>query len=225
MLTEIEVLAALASQPEQQSLIKIAGGKADFSQDGFSPEQVFDGQTKDQKGWAVSPRGGMVHWANFKFAEALGMDDDVILTFKLHQYHNAEKHRLARFRISVTTDEGELPLGLPEDFVALRHTSAGSRSPESLSALVSYLNASDAEWLKLKSAVADAKKPLPEDEQVVSMRKSIERLKKETPDDPKLLQLRADHVASQQQVTNRRLTLAQDLTWALINSPAFLFNH
>ena len=30
---------------------------------------------------------------------------------------------------------------------------------------------------------------------------------------------------SEQQMTNRRLTAVQDVAWALINSPAFLFNH
>jgi hypothetical protein len=43
--------------------------------------------------------------------------------------------------------------------------------------------------------------------------------------DPKLLQLRRDAGLSAAQIAQRRLTAAQDLTWALINSPAFLFNH
>jgi hypothetical protein len=43
--------------------------------------------------------------------------------------------------------------------------------------------------------------------------------------DPKLVQLRRDSELSKGQMTNRRLTAAQDLAWALINSPAFLFNH
>ena len=30
--------------------------------------------------------------------------------------------------------------------------------------------------------------------------------------------------ASKKQLENRRLTATQDLTWALINSPSFLFN-
>jgi hypothetical protein len=42
--------------------------------------------------------------------------------------------------------------------------------------------------------------------------------------DPQLVQLRKDIEASKQQVANKRLTVVQDLTWALINNPAFLFN-
>jgi hypothetical protein len=45
------------------------------------------------------------------------------------------------------------------------------------------------------------------------------------PLDPKLVQLRADVKMSEQQATNARLTAVQDLAWALMNSPAFLFNH
>jgi hypothetical protein len=30
---------------------------------------------------------------------------------------------------------------------------------------------------------------------------------------------------SQEQLKNKRLTVAQDVVWALINNPAFLYNH
>ena len=43
--------------------------------------------------------------------------------------------------------------------------------------------------------------------------------------DPYLVQLRVDAQASTRQTENTRLTVVQDLTWALINSPGFLFNH
>ena len=43
--------------------------------------------------------------------------------------------------------------------------------------------------------------------------------------DPRLVSYRKDVQMSTLQAKNPRLTAAQDLTWALINNPAFLFNH
>ena len=43
--------------------------------------------------------------------------------------------------------------------------------------------------------------------------------------DPALAVLRRDAALSKTQLENKRLTAAQDLAWALINNPAFLFNH
>ena len=43
--------------------------------------------------------------------------------------------------------------------------------------------------------------------------------------DPRLIRYRKDVEMSEGQAKNPRLTAAQDLTWALINNPAFLFNH
>ena len=40
----------------------------------------------------------------------------------------------------------------------------------------------------------------------------------------RLAQLEADVLVSESQLTNKRLTAAQDLVWALINHPSFLFN-
>ena len=45
------------------------------------------------------------------------------------------------------------------------------------------------------------------------------------PVDPRLAQLQSDLAMSTRQLTDKRLTAAQDIAWALINSPAFLFNH
>jgi hypothetical protein len=42
--------------------------------------------------------------------------------------------------------------------------------------------------------------------------------------DPQLARLRADAALSTKQLEHSRLTFVQDLAWALINSPAFLFN-
>jgi hypothetical protein len=68
-------------------------------------------------------------------------------------------------------------------------------------------------------------RPLPEDEQVVALKKRIERLSAPLQDDSRLVRLRVDVKESLAQKGQARLTAAEDITWALINSPAFLFNH
>lgn len=225
VVTEIEVSAAPLKNPKEKQVVAIGKGVADFSQPGFDPEQVYDGNNRDQRGWAVSPRGGSIHWATFEFAKPVENEGGSILEFKIYQNHNAAQHRLAHFRLSVTTDSGDLQLGFPEEFAALQVTTEAERSRESLEVLLSYLEKNDKTWQDLKTLVSDAQKPLPEDEQLAELQRTQKGLETETPDDPKLVQLRADFAASEQQVKNQRLTLAQDLTWALINSPAFLFNH
>ena len=66
--------------------------------------------------------------------------------------------------------------------------------------------------------------PLPIDQKLKELRDTLAELSKPVPLDPKLVQLRQDVEMSKQQMANPRLTAAQDLAWALINSPAFLFN-
>ncbi|QDV24928.1 DUF1549 domain-containing protein [Aureliella helgolandensis] len=225
VVTEIELSAKSLSDPAVESKVQLASGKADFSQNGFSPEAAFDGQKEDQGGWAVSPNGGVGHWAVFQTQSPIDYEGGVELTFVIHQYHNAAHHRLAHFRLSVTTDDGEIPLGLPEEFAAGQALDASLRTAENLPALFSYLEKSDAEGAKLRKNLADAQRVVPEDSQLVALRGKAEKLRVETAEDPKLVQLRADVETSREQLTHRRLTLAQDLSWALINSPAFLFNH
>lgn len=65
----------------------------------------------------------------------------------------------------------------------------------------------------------------PPDAKLVSLAEDLAEAEKPVLDDPAVVRLRSDHAASTQQVANRRLTVIQDLAWALINSPAFFFNH
>jgi DNA repair ATPase RecN len=69
---------------------------------------------------------------------------------------------------------------------------------------------------------------LPEEHQQLAARlKQVETLAaaaKQKPIDPKIQQLRDEVQLSARQLEKARITFAQDLAWALINSPAFLFN-
>ena len=49
-------------------------------------------------------------------------DGGTVLTFKMHQFHNAAEHTLGRFRISATTAKGKIPLGQPESLAAVLAT-------------------------------------------------------------------------------------------------------
>jgi hypothetical protein len=79
--------------------------------------------------------------------------------------------------------------------------------------------------LQLKKALEVAKKPRPEDPQVTKLKARLELVSQPLPMDTTLKQLRRAFDLSSQQMKNTRLTAAQDVAWALINNPSFLFNH
>ena len=225
VLTELEVLAGPAGGEAESQAIAFAGATADFTQPGFSIDATFNGQKRDQQGWAVSGATGVDHWATYRFAEPIVHDGGTRLVVSMHQFHNAADHRLGRFRISVTTADGEIPLGLPDTLAAVAVTPEAARQDADRQRLNAYVGATDEPLRKAKAALAEAKKPLPPDGALVSLEQLRERLSSETPDDPRLVQLREDVRHSERQLERERLTAAEDLTWALINSPAFLFNH
>ena len=59
----------------------------------------------------------------------------------------------------------------------------------------------------------------------MARKSEIARLEQPTPPDAKLERMRRHVKLSAEQLGRRRLTAAQDIAWALINSPAFLYNH
>jgi WD40 repeat protein/mono/diheme cytochrome c family protein len=225
VVTEFEIKVAPKSNPKQMTPVAIANGKADFLQANFSAEATFDGKTQDQGGWAVAGATGTDHWVTYKLKEPIANPDGSVISIAIHQFHNAEEHRLGRFRISATTASGEIPLDLPETFRSVVSTPVDQRSDQARQSLLTYLSKTDADKQKAIAAVAEAKKPIAPDPGVVRLQKRIDSLSKTTPTDPRLLRLRADVEHSAEQLERLRLTAAEDLTWALINSPAFLFNH
>jgi hypothetical protein len=90
--------------------------------------------------------------------------------------------------------------------------------------LAEYVRQSEPEYWRLRREAAEAKVPLAQDPTQTDLQTALAKATEPIRLDPVLVQLRADSAASKQQVTNKRLTVVQDLTWALINNPAFLFN-
>jgi len=225
VVTEFEIFAAPIETPDASGKVKIASGIADFLQDGFAIDQAFNGQTNSQQGWAISSAMGHDHWATFRLEKPISHEKGTLLTFHIHQFHNAEDHRLGRFRISLTTAQGDIPLGQPETFASILNTPKEQRAEDDQKLILDYLTITDSEVRNANGALAQARQPVPPDAELVKLEARKQTLSQPTPDDPQLVQLREDFKQSEIQLSKIRLTAAEDLTWALINSPAFLFNH
>jgi WD40 repeat protein/mono/diheme cytochrome c family protein len=222
VLTQFEVSATAKTEGAKPVKVALHKALASFSQENFDVKKVIDGNPDNNTGWAVSPIPGITHWATFETKEPLGLDGGTILTFTLRQTYNANDYMLSRFRISVATEAAGLALS--DELRAIVAVDAGMRTDPQKEYLLRYFKLIDPELRKKQKSVADAKRPLAIDPHLKELQDSLATVSKPVPLDPTLLQLRADAKQSTDQIGNARLTAAQDLAWALINSPAFLFN-
>ncbi|MCU0720463.1 MAG: DUF1549 and DUF1553 domain-containing protein [Pirellula sp.] len=225
VVTEIELFAGVADKPNEMRQLKLAKGLTDFDQAGFSAAAAIDGNRDDQGGWAIHGATGLEHWAVFELAEVVSLAPGEVLEWRIHQKHNAAKHRLGHFRLSVATKTGDLQIGLSENLQALAATPLEQWNDPVLEAPMAYVRETSAERKEYVARLGRESMPLPEDDQVSTIRKRIERLSNPIEDDSLLVRLRHDVKESALQKDKVRLTAAEDITWALINSPAFLFNH
>jgi WD40 repeat protein len=224
VVTEFEVQATSQATPDEFQKVELQSPMADFTQAGFQIAQAINGNSRNQQGWGVAPSFGVDHWATFQTKKPVTHEDGTRLKFMIHQYHNGEKHLLGRFRISVTLDPEPTALSLPESLKAALSMAADQRDDAQKQLLTKYFRKSDVEANKRRAAVATAKNPLAEDRGITQRKQTLEAISRPVADDARLVQLRKDIEQSTNQLQNERLTAAQDLTWALINNPAFLFN-
>jgi len=206
--------------------ISFVNALADYSQERFDVKGAIDGKKGDQNnGWAVGRAEGQPHWAAFQLAKPLGNDKEGMrLRIELNQPRAAGFY-IARFRIWVTTSAQPLNQGLPLAVSEALKKPGPLRSKEDNSAIARFWNESDPDLRKMRLTLGKNQLPLPTDPGVIERRAVVEKAELPIRLDPKLVQLRADVEQSKLQNTNRRLTGAQDLVWALVNTPAFLFNH
>lgn len=226
VLSEFTVQAWPKGEPGKKQKITLTEPKADFSQDGYAIATAIDGKApRSGNGWATSPQTGQNRVATFQLAEPLSLEGGTVLHFHLNQQYQDNTHTIGRFRLSVTTATPPLEFGLPDNIVQIVQTPAADRTDEQTKTLLEYVRQTDEEYQKRQKALVEARQPRPEDPQLVALRTQLEEVSQPVPMDPKLVRLRRAVELGATQLKQRRLTAAQDLAWALINSPAFLFNH
>ncbi|SVC86419.1 uncharacterized protein METZ01_LOCUS339273, partial [marine metagenome] len=90
--------------------------------------------------------------------------------------------------------------------------------------LVDLFKKGDSARTNLDKTLAEARKPLPEDPKIKEFQAKIALAKKPVPVSNRIARLRRAMDLSKGQLGKKRLVGAQDIAWALINTPAFLFN-
>jgi WD40 repeat protein len=225
VLSELELSWAAGTNAPDTN-VKFADAKADFAQSDFAVSQAIDGKVySGRNGWAIGGAPSLQrHIATFKLEDPLVSTNGVTVRFNLQQ-HYGDNLLLGRFRLYVTTSEDPLDFGMPEAVVQAARAPAGQRKPEQAAAIFEYYRYTDAEFWKRRQAAAKAAEPLPEDPKFTELQLALTKAQEPVHLDPRLVQLRDDAVTSAKQSANKRLVVVQDLTWALINSSGFLFNH
>ncbi len=217
----------LGSKPhrgkKRAGAIDLRNPRADFSQTSFDVSEALKKGNRE-RGWAISPDGGYRHEATFEPSEPAGLEGGTSFSFVLSQGFQGGKYNLGRFRIWVTTSP-LVRFGTEKALAEIVKTPAAKRSKEQATALNESFLIQHRDYQTAKKVLAAARKPLPADPQLIALETRHADAQKPVVITPKLVQLRRDSELSGAQMNNKRLTAAQDLAWALINSPAFLFNH
>ena len=204
--------------------VEFSGAFADFSQEKFDVKTAIDGKKGDaNNGWAIGSQTGLPHYAAFALKKPLGNAKGTRLRIDMNQPRTG-MFSIARFRLWVTTSTAPLGIGLPLAIAEAVKKPASARSKEEQVAIAGYWNESDPDLRKLRLTLGKNQLPLPVDPGVIERGSALATAEESIKLDPKLVQLRQDAEQSKGQLANKRLTAAQDLTWALINTPAFLFN-
>lgn len=222
VVSEIKLEWAPAAEPNRKAAVALQNPQADFSQSQYEVQTAIDG--KNDSGWAISPRTGESHTAVFETRENAGAGPGLFTLTMVQEFADGQ-HSLGRFRVSVTAAPRPVGLqGLPKSIADILALAPDKRTEPQKAELLAFYRSHDGELKSLAAALEAARQPPPVDPKLVQLREALAQAGQPLPVDPALKQLRDDVQLSAKQLETARITFAQDLTWALINSPAFLFN-
>ena len=224
VLAGLTLKAGPKDKPAEAKKVELQNAKADFTQESFDVKNAIDGLAVATKGWAIFPKTGLDHAATFELKQPLSIAGGTVLSFALNQQFADNMHTLGRFRLSITTTKTPVGFGTPRAIADILAIALDKRDEKQKAALLAHFRGNDTELKNLQLAVTDAKKPRAADPKLVAFQGTFARVSEPLGIDPKLRDMRRGVDLSTKQLGNQRLVAAQDLTWALINSPAFLFN-
>jgi WD40 repeat protein len=226
VLSEFELHVAKKATANKFTKIALQNAKADFNQKNYNITTAIDGKAPaTNNGWAIAGATNKNHTAIFETKTNAASASGAVLKFLLNQQYTDGKHSLGKFRISVTNSPRPIGLnGPPKNIAAILKVEPAKRNKKQNDDLTKFIRAGDGKLKQLQVALANAKKPLPQDVGEKQRRDALSKASIAVPIDPDLLEIRRIAQTSDQQMKNRRLTIAQDVSWVLINSPAFLFN-
>ena len=225
VLTELTIEVWPKGQPDKKQKLKLQSAKADFSQAMYDVATAIDGQTPNQSnGWAIHPEVGKNHTATFECAERIAIEGPVVIQFTMDQRYTDKTHTIGKFRWSATTALPPLLFGIPANITEIVKVPADQRNDAQKKTLLDFFRGEDGELKKLQAAQVEAKKPRPMDAMLAGLKAKLDEAKLPLPVDPKFARLQRAVQLSEGQLKDARLTAAQDLAWALINTSAFLFN-
>ena len=219
----IESIQLVAGATPEFEPVGLENAAAKFSQASYGVATAIDGKRDlTNNGWATAPKFGEDNWATFE-AKGSPASERQRLRFVLdHQFQDG-KHALGNFRLSATTSARPFGDSLPAEVANALDTKPDARGDKQEKALREFFERNDTEFRTLRQAVADARKPLPEDPK----RKQLEQAlaKAETPLElhPRMAAVLRAKELSESQLKRERLTAAQDIVWSLCNTPSFTF--
>ena len=226
VLTELELMWSPADKPKEQKKLKLEKAKADFSQGDYAVATAIDGKlAPNNNGWAIAPQMNKPHQASFEIKDAPKHDGPILLTIIMKQEFSGSNWQLGKFRWSITDGKKPVNFGLPKNINDLLVIAPDKRDDKQKKTLQDFFRGQDDQLKKLKTALANTKKPRPIDPKLKALQDAVARAEKPLPADPQLTVYKRAADLSTKQLTNKRLYGAQDIAWALINNPAFLFNH
>ena len=225
VLAEFTIETASKTNAEKFARASIGSAATDRIASGHKIEEVFNGVSEQGRaeGWRLGGGFGRPHWATFKLAQPVGDTNGIVLKFTLIHSFEAP-HELGHFRLWITTSPNPLEEGLPAGLAEILRVPASRRSPAQAEQVLAYVRTHDPDSLDRDFELTLARRPLPGDTRRIELEQELTRATRAVPVDAVLARLRQDIELSTRQLAHRRLTAVQDLTWALINTPSFLFN-